>query len=1095
MQNLNTIPIAGTFLDVANRANNNFLAIKTAIETLELSTTRSKGFFSSASALSTKYPSPVVGDWAVVQDTSVSPPASYIWKCTTNGTWSSTNTVWPGGSVDLSEYVEIASIEDAPAPDSENPISSGGAWNLRQDMLGEVGKALGYAELVSDSVVTQRYEMPYDAATHTCTVSSQKSDTTANKKHRVVYYTQTFSKGDVLHFHGEATANKGCNFGFTTEDPSQRTSIAGLVVDNAFHYTGTLHDYDFVVPYDGAYFVRYFHSDNWVSGSVSLTLYRKSGLRDKVTALETEAEELDNRTTDKEWSNGVSPSILSTGTGISGGVIVSGLSTGNRLRYIAIEKGCKVKLVVTASASKTVTYGFCSDTPAIGAAVSSVGSESGTSISITVEAASSGYFVWQMYSTDASPASYTLDIEQRVVVTTGENKRSINKLDYSSNALTAFTEGMKISVMGNSICTFSGYVPSGYRVKYPSSDAGNDVTSVDQTWWWQVIASLKGVLEVDNSYSAGRVTNTHPSYPSYIDRYEDAGIGNPDVFLLWGGINDLRNGSIVGTLDFTTPTADLDESAFAGAYDKLIRLVMADHPNCKIVAIIEPFLDEDYKNIIRTVAEHYDLFACIDLSVYGDKIGRFDSLHPNAEGMRFIAKKIVAGITDSLISAKDVNALQGNTDLLMPWGGLSRDYTIYLTRRSDGSGSYSKKGDVLHKKGRPLIIELNGYISSDRSEGQSYFYLRLVDKNENVIEEILSYQIPYVFVPKRFVYTPQNDGYIYAWAHITGERQCRVRVIEPFFTAEELKGLVELTGLPTTAGYGQSGNHNYAGQRVSFKKAEKRTFTYDIKTISCSGVGGYDGHAAQGFTYWDGVGFAFYDAGYCQTINLSDEDNASVIASFALPSGVQNPDNHCGQANWGEFYDPSDRFPLLYLSSYLEKCCYVLRMTTTGATLVQTLYLIDAESNLLDAQAFFVDGERLVIKMGGQDITGYAYKYWKVFNMPSHTWGVNGVFYIEDAQKIDEFYMRTVPGELRGNKNYYNAGFAQDGRIYVLAGFSGNRQRMLVIDYEKHAVISDVKWDASSMTGNEQEQCCRIDDKTMLINYNGVDKFMKVTFL
>lgn len=113
MQNLNTIPVVGTFLDVANKANTNFLAIKTAIEQLELSVTRSKGFFSSAAALTAKYPSPVVGDWAVVQDTSVTPPAVYIWQCTTNGTWSSSGMEWPGGTVDLSEYAPIDEVKIA----------------------------------------------------------------------------------------------------------------------------------------------------------------------------------------------------------------------------------------------------------------------------------------------------------------------------------------------------------------------------------------------------------------------------------------------------------------------------------------------------------------------------------------------------------------------------------------------------------------------------------------------------------------------------------------------------------------------------------------------------------------------------------------------------------------------------------------------------------------------------------------------------------------------------------------------------------------------------------------------------------------------
>ena len=289
MQNLNTIPIVGTFLDVANRANNNFLAIKTAIDTLELSVTRSKGFFSSASALSTKYPSPVVGDWAVVQVTENNVTQNIIYQCATAGTWSSTNTVWPGGAVDLSEYVQIASIENAPAPDSENPISSGGAWNMKKDVYSEVGKDMRYTEELSGVVTGYYFSMTYDATTHTCTVGTKKSETTNNKKYRVNYYPQTFSKGDIIHFHGEASAQKTQNIGFTTENPALRASLEGLVVDNAFHYSNelpdTIHDYDLIVPYDGAYLVYYYHTDNWTSGTRAWTYYPKGSMKDMVQTL------------------------------------------------------------------------------------------------------------------------------------------------------------------------------------------------------------------------------------------------------------------------------------------------------------------------------------------------------------------------------------------------------------------------------------------------------------------------------------------------------------------------------------------------------------------------------------------------------------------------------------------------------------------------------------------------------------------------------------------------------------------------------------------------------------------------------------------
>ncbi|MBR3466099.1 MAG: metallophosphoesterase [Bacteroidales bacterium] len=320
MNNLNTIPIVGKFTDVAAAANNNFTAIKTAIDQLELSVTRSKGFFTSASALSTMYPSPVVGDWAVVQVTENNVTSNIIYKCSTVGTWSSTGTAWAGGSIDLAQYVPKSSVETSPAQESANPISSGAVWMAKRDFEGEIAEEYRYGEGLSGVVSNQRYDMPYDETTHTCTVGSQKSNTNANKKYRVNYYPQKFSKGDIIHFHGEATSQKTGNYGFTTQDPSQVT-LAGLVVDHAFHFSGTLHDYYLEVPYDDAYIVYYYHTDNWVSGTRVFTLFKRNGLKDKVADIEADLTDLDGELKDLEQDSlrAVTLDLTSKGSWVRGG--------------------------------------------------------------------------------------------------------------------------------------------------------------------------------------------------------------------------------------------------------------------------------------------------------------------------------------------------------------------------------------------------------------------------------------------------------------------------------------------------------------------------------------------------------------------------------------------------------------------------------------------------------------------------------------------------------------------------------------------------------------------------------------------------------
>jgi hypothetical protein len=109
MQNLNTIPTTGTFQNVADCANNNFLALQTAVNQLELAAIRSKGFFASADALETAYPSPVVGDWAAV----ASGNTAYIYRCSTAGTWTNTGEEWLGGDMTVIEQMIDDKIDEA----------------------------------------------------------------------------------------------------------------------------------------------------------------------------------------------------------------------------------------------------------------------------------------------------------------------------------------------------------------------------------------------------------------------------------------------------------------------------------------------------------------------------------------------------------------------------------------------------------------------------------------------------------------------------------------------------------------------------------------------------------------------------------------------------------------------------------------------------------------------------------------------------------------------------------------------------------------------------------------------------------------------
>ncbi len=292
----------------------------------------------------------------------------------------------------------------------------------------------------------------------------------------------------------------------------------------------------------------------------------------------------------------------------------------------------------------------------------------------------------------------------------------------------------------------------------------------------------------------------------------------------------------------------------------------------------------------------------------------------------------------------------------------------------------------------------------------------------------------------------------------------------------------------------KASSYSYDGNKISLTPGESPENNFRVSYIDIPGIGSFNGKSGQGFTAYGKTGFFFYDTGLCRTLDL---ENHKIIAEFALPEPVCNKDNHAGQANFGsERFDPDDEFPLLYLSSYKENVCYVLRVTKTDATLVQRIYLTDGSKtdgkyNLLDAQAFFPDGEKMVIKMGGVDPDGNKYKYWEVYEMPLLKQGAE--YYLFSEKKSGHFYVRTVAGESDSGRNYYNAGCAQDGKIYVLAGFTGELQRLLVIDYREARVVNDIKWTEKAMVSKEQEQCTILDG-ALLINYNGADYLARVEF-
>lgn len=237
--------------------------------------------------------------------------------------------------------------------------------------------------------------------------------------------------------------------------------------------------------------------------------------------------------------------------------------------------------------------------------------------------------------------------------------RTVSRNDYSAtdwveigsrSQFNPWFTGKKVSIIGDSIDTFDaeGYKIDGYNMYYPHGD----ITDVKQTWWMQVFAQTKAILEVNASWAGSRVTNTADD-PTYPDFYERVGvIGSPDTILITLGTNDSFGGVALGEYDFDSAIADLSESEFRPAYIKGIKALKETYPLATIICIAEKMTPE-YKESICNIANYYNAIF-IDVDGYaGEEIN--NALHPNVFGMSQIANSVIRPV-DKTLTQNDISA-------------------------------------------------------------------------------------------------------------------------------------------------------------------------------------------------------------------------------------------------------------------------------------------------------------------------------------------------------------------------------------------------------------------------------------------------------
>lgn len=233
-------------------------------------------------------------------------------------------------------------------------------------------------------------------------------------------------------------------------------------------------------------------------------------------------------------------------------------------------------------------------------------------------------------------------------------------------------EGLGFSILGDSISTYDGYIPTGFNVFYPLS---GELTDVSQTWWMQLLGNT-GMELCANDSSSGS-TCVGDSLSTDDPQYGCSGLRTsllngeqgrmPDVIIIYMGTNDLLEGIPLGDNDGTRLVEEGVIENFSDAYSLILDKMASDYPIaavycCTLPPIgdwgtLQPFetytnhlglTAEDYSERIRVIAGNKGV-SVIELSDCGIEIDNLsemttDGVHFNVKGMECIAQAMLNGL-------------------------------------------------------------------------------------------------------------------------------------------------------------------------------------------------------------------------------------------------------------------------------------------------------------------------------------------------------------------------------------------------------------------------------------------------------------------
>lgn len=214
----------------------------------------------------------------------------------------------------------------------------------------------------------------------------------------------------------------------------------------------------------------------------------------------------------------------------------------------------------------------------------------------------------------------------------------------------------RVSILGDSVSTYTGWNPEGYAVFYENGvPARNGMNSYRDTWWARVLSEMGAELCVNDSYSGSKVSGKDfPAANSAkrIEALKTEGVF-PDYILIYIGFNDWGNGVIAKKRGIPLFRKE-DMSVFYDAYRYMLRSIKTNYPDTKTICgtLMRTKIRDngdwvfperyagvafiEYNSVIREVCRREHCLLA-DLALLDIQYETLDGSHPTAKGHKIIA--------------------------------------------------------------------------------------------------------------------------------------------------------------------------------------------------------------------------------------------------------------------------------------------------------------------------------------------------------------------------------------------------------------------------------------------------------------------------